>query len=127
MSLVFRASTNVSFSDNNHILKFFIKGFENLPSRLFFNSENLCMGSFIQTFKTRWQVIMPSSPHERVYKKENSIYFFFLFIFFIIVIFFIIIIIIIIVIIIVIIIITIITIIIIIIIILFKFFTLFSK
>ena len=47
------------FSDNNHIFKFFIKGFKNLPSSFFFNSENLlssidqCTGSFIQTFKTR--------------------------------------------------------------------------
>ena len=128
MSLVFRASTNVYFSGNKHILRFFNKG---LPSSLFFNSENLlssidqCTGSFIQTFKTRRQVIMvlPAPPLERDYMKENRIYLFFLFIFLIInfllllpliiVIVFIIII-------------TII-IIMIIIIILFKFFTLFSK
>ena len=32
MSLVFCASRNVSFNDDNHILKFFTEGFENLPS-----------------------------------------------------------------------------------------------
>ena len=36
MSLVFRASTNVSFSGNNHILKFFIRRFKILPSSFFF-------------------------------------------------------------------------------------------
>ena len=41
MSLVFGASRNVSFNDENHILKFFTKGFENLPSSFLFNSENL--------------------------------------------------------------------------------------
>ena len=42
MSLVFGASRNVSFNDDNHILKFFTEGFENLLSRFFFfNSENL--------------------------------------------------------------------------------------
>ena len=41
MSLVFGASRNVSFNDDNHILKFFTEGFENLPSSFFFNSENL--------------------------------------------------------------------------------------
>ena len=61
MSLVFRASKNVSFSGNNHILKFTIN--------FFFNSENLlssidqCMGSFVKTFKTRWQAIMVMSLH----------------------------------------------------------------
>ena len=35
MSLVFTASRNVSFSDNNHILKVASKGFENLPSSIF--------------------------------------------------------------------------------------------
>ena len=35
MSLVFTASRNVSFSDNNHILKVSRKGFENLPSSIF--------------------------------------------------------------------------------------------
>ena len=35
MSLVFCASRNVSFNDSNHILKFFTKGFENLPSSFF--------------------------------------------------------------------------------------------
>ena len=39
--LVFRASKNISFNDDNHILKFFIKGFENLLSSFFFNSNNL--------------------------------------------------------------------------------------
>ena len=31
MSLVFGASRNISFNKSNHILKFFTKGFENLP------------------------------------------------------------------------------------------------
>ena len=35
MLLVFRASRNVSFNDDNHILKFFIKGFKNLLSSFF--------------------------------------------------------------------------------------------
>ena len=35
MLLVFCASRNVSFNDNNHILKFFTEGFENLPSSFF--------------------------------------------------------------------------------------------
>ena len=71
MLLVFRASRKVSFNDDNHILKFFTEGFENLPSSFFFNSKNLlssieqctwlhfftsCSGSFIQTFATRWQI-----------------------------------------------------------------------
>ena len=38
---MFVASRNVSSNDDNHILKFFTKGFENLPSSFFFNSENL--------------------------------------------------------------------------------------
>ena len=50
MSLVFCASRNVSFNDSNHILKFFTKGFENLPC--------IYTLSFIQTFSTRWQIIM---------------------------------------------------------------------
>ena len=81
MSLVFRASTNVYFSGNNHILKFFIKG---LPSSFFFNSENLlssidqCTGSFIQTFKTKMAGNNGTAPSlERDYMKENSIYLFF--------------------------------------------------
>ena len=41
MSLVFYASKNISFNDDNHILKFFTEGFENLPPSLIFNSENL--------------------------------------------------------------------------------------
>ena len=41
MSLVFGASRNVSFNDDNHISKFFTEGFENLPSSFFFYSENL--------------------------------------------------------------------------------------
>ena len=41
MSLAFGASRNVSFNYNNHIFKLFTKGFENLPSSFFFNSENL--------------------------------------------------------------------------------------
>ena len=41
MSLVFCTSRNVSFNDDNHILKCFTKGFENLLSSFFFNSENL--------------------------------------------------------------------------------------
>ena len=40
MSWVFGASWNVSFNDDNHILKFLTEGFENLPSS-FFNPENL--------------------------------------------------------------------------------------
>ena len=32
MLLVFNASRNISFNDDNHILKFFTKGFENLTS-----------------------------------------------------------------------------------------------
>ena len=43
MSLVSGASRNVSFSDNNHIFKFFTEGFENLPSSFFFNFENLLL------------------------------------------------------------------------------------
>ena len=35
MSLVLCASRNVSFNDENHILKFFTEGFENLPSSSF--------------------------------------------------------------------------------------------
>ena len=35
MLLVFCASRNVSFNDNNHILTFFTQGFENLPSSSF--------------------------------------------------------------------------------------------
>ena len=41
MSLVFGASRNISFNYNNHIFKLFTKGFENLLSCFFFNSENL--------------------------------------------------------------------------------------
>ena len=41
MSLLFCALRNVSFNDANHILKFFNEGFENLPSRFFFNFGNL--------------------------------------------------------------------------------------
>ena len=40
MSLVFCALRNVSFNNNNHILKFVTESFENLPSSFFFNSEN---------------------------------------------------------------------------------------
>ena len=72
MSLVFGASRNVSFNDDNHILKFFTEGFENLPSS-FFLIPKICYrvlgsafgriytchsGSFILTFTTRWQIIM---------------------------------------------------------------------
>ena len=35
MSLVFDPLRNVSFNDDNHILKFFTEGFENLPSNFF--------------------------------------------------------------------------------------------
>ena len=42
MSLVFGISKNVSFN-NNHILKFFTKGFENLLSSFLFSCENLCL------------------------------------------------------------------------------------
>ena len=41
MSLVFGALRNVSFNDDNHFLKFFTEGFENLPTSFLFNSENL--------------------------------------------------------------------------------------
>ena len=41
MSLVFGASKNVSFSNDNHILKFFTEGFENLPSS-FFSVLKIC-------------------------------------------------------------------------------------
>ena len=42
MSLVFGASRNISFNDDNHVMKFFTEDFENLPSSFFFyNSENL--------------------------------------------------------------------------------------
>ena len=69
MSLVFCASRNVSFNDSNHILKFFTKGFENLPSSFFLIPKTCyqvlsktcgCIYtlSFIQTFSTRWQIIM---------------------------------------------------------------------
>ena len=72
MSLVFYASKNISFNDDNHILKFFTEGFENLPPS-FFLIPKICYqalskargciytsrsGSFIQTFTTRWQIIM---------------------------------------------------------------------
>ena len=39
MSLVFGSSRNVSFNDDNHILKFFTEGLENLPSSFFFNPK----------------------------------------------------------------------------------------
>ena len=72
MSLVFGASRNVSFNDDNHILKFLTESFENLPSS-FFLIPKICYlvlssalgriytsrsGSFIQKFTTRWQIIM---------------------------------------------------------------------
>ena len=41
MLLVFGASRNVSFNDDNHISKFFAEGFENLPSSFFINSKSL--------------------------------------------------------------------------------------
>ena len=41
MLLVFCALRNISFNDDNHILKFFTKGFQNLLSSFFFSSENL--------------------------------------------------------------------------------------
>ena len=41
MSLVLGALRNVSFNDDNHILKVFTEGSENFWSSLFFNSENL--------------------------------------------------------------------------------------
>ena len=40
MSLVFVALRNISFNDDNHIMKFFTEGFENLLSS-FFYSKNL--------------------------------------------------------------------------------------
>ena len=39
MSLVFCASRKISFNDDNHILKFFTEGFENLRSSFFFNPK----------------------------------------------------------------------------------------
>ena len=39
MSLVFCALGNLSFNDDNHILKFFTEGFENLPSSFFLISK----------------------------------------------------------------------------------------
>ena len=42
MSLVFCALRNISFNDSNHILKFFTKGFENLPSSFFFLIPKTC-------------------------------------------------------------------------------------
>ena len=50
MSLVFSASRNVSLNDDNHILKFFTEGFENLPSSFFFYSKNL----FSSTEQCTW-------------------------------------------------------------------------
>ena len=72
MPLVFCTSRNVSFNDDNHILKFFNEGFENLPSSFFLipkifyqilSSARGCIytsrsGSFIWTFATRWKMIM---------------------------------------------------------------------
>ena len=73
MLLVFRTLRNVSFSNNNHILKFSTEGFENLPTSFFFLIPKICYqvlssahgcfytshsGSFIQKFTTRWQIIM---------------------------------------------------------------------
>ena len=71
MLLVFCASRNVSFNYDNHFLKFFT-GFENLLSSFFLIPKisyqvlskacgcicTSCSGSFIQTFTTRWQIIM---------------------------------------------------------------------
>ena len=82
ISLVFRPSTNVPFSANNHILKFFIKSFENHYQVFFFNSENLlssidqCTGSFIQTPKARWQVIMELSHHMKEITWKRTVYIF---------------------------------------------------
>ena len=57
MSLMLRVSRNVSFSDNNHILKFFTKVFENLPSlvviKLFFNIKNL-LSNFELCTRLHW-------------------------------------------------------------------------
>ena len=75
--LVLRASRNISFSDSNHFLKFITKGFENLPSSFslipkicyqLLSSARGCIytsrsRSFIQTFTTRWQVIMVLLPY----------------------------------------------------------------
>ena len=41
MLLVFSTLRNVSFSNNNHILKFSTEGFENLPTSFFFLIPNL--------------------------------------------------------------------------------------
>ena len=42
MLLVFNASRNISFNDDNHILKFFTKGFENLTSENLLSSIEQC-------------------------------------------------------------------------------------
>ena len=41
MLLVFGVSKNVSFGNDNHILKFFTEGFENLQSSFFLIFESL--------------------------------------------------------------------------------------
>ena len=74
MLLVFGASKNVSFNNNNHVSKLFAKGFENLSSSFFFSVPKIYyissieqrtwlhlyfpFGSFIPTLTTRWQIIM---------------------------------------------------------------------
>ena len=72
MSLLFGTSRNVSFNDDNHILKFFTEGFENLPSSFFLipkicyrvlGSARGCIytshsESVIYTFAIRWQIII---------------------------------------------------------------------
>ena len=78
MSLVFRASTKIYFSDSDHILKFAIKGFDDF----FFNSGNLlssidqCMGH------SDIQVIMLLPLHMKEITWKRTVYIFsFLFIF----------------------------------------------
>ena len=78
MSLVFRASTNVSFSGNNHILKFFIKGFKNLPSNFFLFWISVIKywpvhGKFHSDIQNKMAGNNGTAPpHERDYMKENS-------------------------------------------------------
>ena len=76
------------FSDNNHILKFFIKGFKNSPSS-FFLILKICYQvltsaqevSFRHS-KQRWQVIMVLLLHLKEITWKRTVYLFFLFIFF---------------------------------------------
>ena len=91
MSLVFRASTNV-FLVTTIIWNFLSKVLK-IYHQVFFNSENLlssndqCTRSFIQTFKTRWQVIMVLLLHMREMTWKRTVYIFSFYLFFLIIIF----------------------------------------